>query len=183
MIRPKTQRTRVRWFFLYNHFKYSSASKISPRTVLGGDNMICMAYRKDPLVEGEYYHLYNRGNSKQDIFLDEEDRSRFIKLLFLCNSERGINFRDDIVDSGIDAFDFDRGENLISIGAWVLMSNHFHLYVTSKKSPEDGPREVMEEDDRSTITEFMRKLLTGYSSYFNKKYNRTGALFEGKIVY
>lgn len=142
--------------------------------------MICMAYRKEPLVEGEYYHLYNRGNSKQDIFLDEEDRSRFIKLLFLCNSEKRINFRDDIVDSGIDAFDFDRGENLISLGAWVLMSNHFHLYVTSKKFPEDRPRGVVE-DERSAITEFMRKLLTGYSSYFNKKYNRTGALFEGRF--
>lgn len=27
----------------------------------------------------------------------------------------------------------------------------------------------------------MRKLLTGYSSYFNKKYNRTGSLFEGRF--
>ncbi|MDP2655667.1 MAG: hypothetical protein Q8P17_04035 [bacterium] len=139
-----------------------------------------MAYRKEPLVEGEYYHLYNRGNSKQDIFLDEEDRARFIKLLFLCNSEKRINFRDDIVDRGIDAFDFERGENIVSLGAWVLMSNHFHLYITSKKFPEDRPRGSAG-NEISAITEFMRKLLTGYSSYFNKKYNRTGTLFEGRF--
>jgi len=141
-----------------------------------------MAYRKEPLVVGEYYHLYNRGNSKQDIFRDEEDRMRFVKLLFLCNSEKRINFRDDIVESGIDAFDFERGETLISLGAWVLMSNHFHLYVTSQNSPEDRLRgDGDPKIESSAITEFMRKLLTGYSKYFNKKYERTGALFEGRF--
>lgn len=135
-----------------------------------------MAYRKISLVGGEYYHIYNRGNSKQDIFLDDEDRKRFVKLLYLCNSERGVNFRDDIVDKGIDTWDFDRGEPIVSLGAWVLMPNHFHLYVTSKIFPEDRLR-----GKESSITEFMRKLSTGYSKYFNKKYNRTGSLFEGRF--
>jgi len=135
-----------------------------------------MGYRKTPLIEGEYYHVYNRGNSKQNIFLDNEDRDRFVKLLYFCNSERGVNFRDDIVDKAIDVWDFNRERAIVSIGAWVLMPNHFHIYVTSKSLPEDGPR-----GDESTITEFMRKLSTGYSSYFNKKYNRTGSLFEGRF--
>ncbi|HBH71665.1 MAG: transpanse [Parcubacteria group bacterium GW2011_GWC1_42_11] len=135
-----------------------------------------MGYRKTPLIEGEYYHVYNRGNSKQNIFLDNEDRDRFVKLLYLCNSERGVNFRDDIVDKAIDVWDFNRERAIVSIGAWVLMPNHFHIYVTSKSLPEDRPR-----GDESTITEFMRKLSTGYSSYFNKKYNRTGSLFEGRF--
>lgn len=135
-----------------------------------------MGYRKTPLVEGEYYHVYNRGNSKQNIFLDDEDRERFVKLLYLCNSERGVNFRDDIIDKAIDAWDFNREQAIVSIGAWVIMPNHFHIYVTSKILPEDRPR-----GDESTITEFMRKLSTGYSCYFNKKYNRTGSLFEGRF--
>jgi len=71
-----------------------------------------MTYRKEALVEGEYYHIYNRGNSKQNIFTDDLDRDRFTKLLYLCNSEKSINFRDDIFGKKIDAFDFNRGKNL-----------------------------------------------------------------------
>jgi len=97
-----------------------------------------MAIRKTPLVRGEYYHIYNRGNSKQMIFLDNEDYNRFIKLLYLCNSKKRVNFRDDIVDKNIYAFDYERGEPIISIGAWVLMSNHFHLYITEPVSPKQG---------------------------------------------
>lgn len=136
-----------------------------------------MAYRKVSLASGEYYHIYNRGNSKQNIFLDDEDRERFVKLLYLCNSGRSMNFRDDIVEMGIDAWDFDREQTIVSIGAWVLMPNHFHIYVTPGNSPEDRLRGKEE----SAITEFMRKLATSYSKYFNKKYNRTGSLFEGRF--
>ena len=132
-----------------------------------------MTYRKEALVEGEYYHIYNRGNSKQNIFTDDLDRDRFTKLLYLCNSEKSINFRDDIVGKKIDAFDFNRGEELVSIGAWVLMPNHFHIYITLNDLPKS--------DFGNNITEFMRKLLTSYSKYFNTKYRRTGGLFESKF--
>lgn len=129
-----------------------------------------MTTRKQNFVEGEYYHIYNRGNSKQIIFLDDQDRDRFVKLLYLCNSEKNINFRDDIVEKGIDAFDFDRGEQIVSIGAWVLMPNHFHVYIT--------PRATLGEKG---VSLFMNKLSTGYSMYFNRKYKRTGSLYEGKF--
>jgi len=129
-----------------------------------------MTTRKQNFVEGEYYHVYNRGNSKQIIFLDDQDRDRFVKLLYLCNSGKNINFRDDIVEKGIDAFDFDRGEQIVSIGAWVLMPNHFHIHIT--------PRVAL---GGKGVTLFMNKLSTGYSMYFNKKYKRTGSLYEGKF--
>lgn len=61
----------------------------------------------------------------------------------------------------------DRGEPLISIGAYCLMPNHFHLLVHELK---DGG-----------ISRFMQKLTTGYTMYFNKRYERTGALFQGKF--
>ena len=54
-------------------------------------------------MPGEYFHVYNRGNSKQEIFLDDEDKDRFVKLLYLSNSRKGVNFRDDVVDKKIDA--------------------------------------------------------------------------------
>jgi putative transposase len=134
-----------------------------------------MSIRKVPLVQGEYFHLYNRGNGKREIFLDDEDYQRFTKLLYLCNSERNVNFREDIVKKHIDAWDWQRGEAILSIGAWVLMPNHFHIYVTSPKQGF-GPEKTY-----NAITKFMSKLSTSYSKYFNKKYNRTGKLFEDKF--
>ena len=134
------------------------------------DTMLGMTTRKESFVEGEFYHIYNRGNSKQNIFLDDEDRDKFAKLLYLCNSTKSINFREDIVNKKIDAWDFDRGETIVSIGAWVLMPNHFHIYLTL--SQRGGLWD-------STVSLFMNKLGTAYSMYFNKKYHRTGKLFEG----
>jgi REP element-mobilizing transposase RayT len=60
--------------------------------------------------------------------------------------------------------EIDVGEKIVSVGAYCLMNNHFHILL--KESVEGG------------ITKFMSKLMTAYSMYFNKKYNRTGALFE-----
>ena len=95
-----------------------------------------MSNRKVPFVEGEFYHVYSRGNSKQKIFLDDYDRDRFIKLLYLCNSKININFRNDIVRPDISVWDFDRSEPIVWIGAWVLMPNHFHIYLTINNLPK-----------------------------------------------
>jgi putative transposase len=137
-----------------------------------------MSKRKISLVPGEYFHLYNRGNSKQKIFLDDEDRNRFVKLLYISNSKSNFNFRNNIVNLKIDAWDFERGDTIVSIGAWVLMPNHFHIYITS---PRPGLGEEVKEGFELPITLFIRKVCVGYASYFNKKYNRTGSLFEGKF--
>lgn len=131
-----------------------------------------MSLRKTPLVEGEYYHIYNRGNNKQIIFIDDEDRDRFVKLLYLCNSTKSFNFKEDIIQPNISAWDFERGDQLVGIGAWVLMPNHFHLYLIAL--PKQGLGE-------NNITVFMGKLCTAYAKYFNKKHSRTGSLFEGKF--
>ncbi len=136
-----------------------------------------MSYRKDPFVDGQYYHVYNRGNSKQNIFLDDADYAHFTACLFVCNSRRNFKFRDDIISPNIDAFDFDRGETFVSIGAWVLMPNHFHIYLTI--NPNHSHKSDMWK--KNNISEFMRKLSTAYSKYFNAKYNRTGGLFEGSF--
>ena len=61
----------------------------------------------------------------------------------------------------------ERGESIVDIGAYCLMSNHFHLLVREQK--EGG------------ISKFLEKLSTAYSKFFNKKYERTGSLFEGRF--
>lgn len=122
-----------------------------------------MSIRKVKLVVGENYHIYNRGNSKQKIFIDKTDYNHLIKLLYLCNSTRSITIRDITTNT----YDFDRNETLVYIGAYCLMPNHFHILIKEKE--EKG------------ISKFMQKIATAYSMYFNKKYNRTGSLFEGKF--
>lgn len=124
-------------------------------------------------IEGEYYHIYNRGNSKQKIFLDDKDRERFLKLLYLCNSKRRIDFNNEIVKRKVDAWEFEKGTPIVNIGAWVLMPNHFHLYIT--------PKTEARLPSGNAISDFMQRVLTAYSKYFNAKYKRTGSLFEGKF--
>ncbi len=126
-----------------------------------------MSLRKTPFVFGEYYHLYNRGNSKQKIFHDEMDYHHFIALLYTCNSEN--NFRMSIVRESTkkDPYLWERGNQIISIGAYCLMPNHFHMLITEKE--KDG------------VSKFMQKLSTAYVMYYNNKYERTGGLFESKF--
>lgn len=123
-----------------------------------------MSIRKVNLVSGEYYHIYNRGNSKQVIFQDEEDYKHFIKLLFLSNGE--FNFKFQFIGKS-NIYDFKRGTRIVSIGAYCLMPNHFHILIS--------------QTENGSISKFMQKLTTGYSMYYNKKYKRTGSLFEGKF--
>jgi len=124
--------------------------------------------RKDPFITGEYYHLYNRGIDKRVIFKLERDWERFMMLLYLSNSVESFRL-DDLLNKQQKRFKeimvLDRGEPLVSIGAWCLMTNHFHLLV---RQEVDGG-----------ITKFMRKVGVGYSMFFNIKYQRQGALFGG----
>lgn len=122
-----------------------------------------MSQRDVSLVEGEYYHVYNRGNSKQIIFKDYADHERFQQLLFVMNSHENVVLR--LIGKG-KRFSFERGEPLVGIGAYCLMPNHFHILLTP----------LVEEG----IETYMRKVSTGYSMYFNKRYERTGTLFEGR---
>ena len=135
-----------------------------------------MSNRKTPLVDNEYYHIYNRGNSKQKIFLDKDDYDYFIKCLYCCNTYKKFTFREDLIKQNVYAFDYDREETIVSIGAWVLMPNHFHLYIITSHKPD-----LWRKIEKNRISEFMRKVSTAYAKYFNAKYNRTGGLFEGKF--
>lgn len=124
--------------------------------------------RKDPFITGEYYHIYNRGIDKRVIFKANRDYERFMMLLYLANSDDSFRL-DNILDkqnrSFIKILLLDKGNRIVSIGAWCMMTNHFHLLI---RQEVDGG-----------ITKFMKKLGTGYSMYFNIRYERKGALFGG----
>ena len=117
-----------------------------------------MSTRKHPFLDGEIYHLYNRGNNKNEIFHDKQDYEYFVRLLNSMNSEKRIISR---------VYKDSSAEILVSIGAYCFMPNHFHALVKQEK--ENG------------ISRFMQKITTAYVMYYNKKYKRSGALFEGKF--
>jgi len=123
-------------------------------------------------VIGEIYHIYNRGIEQRNIFLDDDDRLRFIHDLFEFNDENPtINLayhfgQKQSKEVGLPKIERVPRKLLIDLLIFCLMPNHFHLMIKQQK--EGG------------ITACMRKLGTGYTNYFNKKYNRVGHLLQGK---
>jgi putative transposase len=120
-------------------------------------------------------HVLSRGVDKRKIFMDKQDHFRFIHDLFEFNDQESVNnvfYRfnkqsNDIVSHYIGGERKSKKRKLlVDIYAFCLMPNHYHLLLSPKA--EGG------------ISTFMRKLNVGYAKYFNQKYERTGALFEGR---
>lgn len=111
-------------------------------------------------IENSYYHIYNRGIEKREIFIDHKDYGVFLSLLkrYLMPWKAEINkvrprHRIDLHDK-------------IQLVSYCLMPNHFHLMV--KQFTKDA------------IIEFMRALANSYVLYFNTRYERIGPLFQGR---
>jgi REP element-mobilizing transposase RayT len=92
---------------------------------------------------GAYYHVMNRGNNAQKIFITDKDRSSFVEAL--CESAQLYGGR---------------------VIALVLMPNHFHLIVQTR---------------HANLSEFMRQFLVTYTVRFNRQWNRTGHVFQGRF--
>lgn len=117
----------------------------------------------------EFYHIYNRGNDKREIFRNEIDYVRFQTLLYLCNNIKSIHIG-DYINASVSIkklLSLAREETLVDIGAYCLMPNHFHLLIKEKIG--------------GGTSLFMQKLSTAYTMYYNKKYNKTGSLFGGRF--
>lgn len=124
--------------------------------------------RKIPFVNNHYYHIYNRGVEKRDIFQNRKDIERFLLSMELFSFEEPVRSiqvisRDNFVDVGR----LQKGKKLVSIVEYCLNPNHFHFIL---KQEVDGG-----------VSEFMKRLSGGYTKYFNEKYQRSGILFQGKF--
>ena len=122
--------------------------------------------RRTQFSEGEYYHIFNRGVDKRTIFLNTRDYERFLYLLFACNDRKPLlnsqfHYRGF---ASIETYPRER-DLLVDILCFCLMPNHFHL--------------MLHERTENGISRFMQKLGTGYTMYFNKRYERSGALLQG----
>ncbi len=121
----------------------------------------------------EIYHILSRGVDKRKIFLDNSDYLRFVHDLFEFNDQgAAVNtsyfFKNQYIDFVSRYIEKEQRKRkfLVNIIAFCLMPNHYHLLLSSVA--EGG------------ITMFMRKLNIGYAKYFNQKYEREGALFQGR---
>ena len=121
--------------------------------------------RKLQFQNGGYYHVYNRGVDKRDIFSDVYDRERFFQSMeeFNTNDPIGSIYANSFHKQKITVT---KKEELVSFICYCLNPNHFHFIL----------QQVMERG----VERFMHKLGSGYTSYFNKKYKRSGVLFQGQ---
>ena len=120
-------------------------------------------------VEDGFYHVYNRGVERRRIFMDDEDYTAFLHLLkyFLSEPQR----TDEHPLSQLNGFSPVRKRVLatmhgkIELHSYCLMPNHFHL--------------VLRQKEKNAMELLLRKVLTTYAMYFNRRYDRVGHLFQG----
>ncbi len=137
-----------------------------------------MPIRKVQFENSEFYHVFNRGVEKRNIFMDNKDCLRFLKDLYFFNDSNGMLRKDrrplsmpapgngelavtgcrQEQESGRDT------EPIVDIVCFCLMPNHFHL--------------LLRQIEDNGISQFMKKV-GGYSLYFNTKHERVGSLFQG----
>jgi len=106
---------------------------------------------KIPLEPGNFYHIYNRGINSCDLFRETGNYEHFLGLY------------DKYISPVADTF------------AWVLMGNHFHLLVHILPTNPEGFENLQ---GLERINQQFSNLFNAYTKAFNKRYNRTGSLFE-----
>lgn len=117
-----------------------------------------------PLLEhGKFYHIYNRGNNGENIFIEERNYTHFLSLY------------EKYILPVADTF------------AFCLLRNHFHLFARIKTVGE-----ILKEIDLQGFrnleglklpepTNQFSKLFNAYAKAINAAYGRTGSLFEKRF--
>lgn len=111
-----------------------------------------------PLQPGLFYHIYNRGNNRENIFLQPRNYDYFL-----------LKLEQYIVP-------------IAHINAYALLPNHFHLFLEMKTEEELGVLVYPNNAKRVVdiphyFSEQFRKLFLTYSQAINKQENRSGSLF------
>ena len=129
--------------------------------------------KKQPLIPNAYYHIYNRGNNREDIFIQDENYRFFL--------QRYLQYIEPI------AFTY----------AYCLLPNHFHFLVRIRNVEEQIGAEtniisireenVADQDKTGKLIEGLdpsrqfSNLFNAYAKSINKAYDHTGSLFEGRF--
>lgn len=126
-----------------------------------------LVMRKTEFRNGEYYHIYNRGVEKREVFSCTEDYFRFLKSLKEFNTSVPVGglYEKYLREKEYRRHEMSTGKKLVEIIAYCLNPNHYHL--------------ILKQLEDRGIEKFMQKVGNGYSKYFNHKYKRSGVLFQG----
>lgn len=113
---------------------------------------------------GEFYHVFNRGNNKREVFLENYDLNRFFLSMREFNTDEPIG---SIYEQSFkkESASTVKNTKLVDFICYCLNPNHFHFAL--KQLRDDG------------VVKFMHRLGTGYTKYFNQKYENSGSLFQG----
>ncbi len=107
-----------------------------------------------PIIEGQYFHIYNRGVNSEDIFKEKKNYYYFLKQYsFYCNT-------------------------VLDTLAYCLLKNHFHLLVYVKENVEVPRTDGKEGSFRLHASKQLGHFFNSYAQSINKAYKRTGQLFE-----
>ena len=123
--------------------------------------------RKIKFVNGEYYHIFNRGVEKRDIFTNQKNLDRFFQSMNEFNTPMPIG---SIYAASFHKINLLRNlvpksERLVNFICYCLCLNHYHF--------------ILQQVADHGIAKFMHRLGLGYTNYFNEKYKRSGSLFQG----
>lgn len=125
--------------------------------------------RKNPIIVGQIYHVFNRSIGRQPIFLNNSSYQRALETInyyqYLETSLRFSHFNRlpaNLKNRALDVLL--QGRKRVKILAYCLMPNHFHFL-------------IQEISDRG-ISNFMSNLQNSYAKFFNTKNERNGALFQ-----
>lgn len=120
--------------------------------------------RKFEFTNGEYYHIFNRGNNKRPIFIDDKDFSRFFQSMIEFNTIEPIGsiFINSFRKKSL------RGSTskLVEFVCYCLNPNHYHFIL--KQLVDEG------------VQKFIHRIATGYTRHFNEKHDYNGSLFQGR---
>lgn len=116
-------------------------------------------------MQGDIFHITNRGVEKRKVFFNEKDYLRFVHNLQDFNS---ISISNSYFHRRNPNYGPPRSvvEKLVDVLCWCLLPNHPHIMVAEKI---DGG-----------VSKFSMKNFNGYTKYFNKQNDRSGVLFQGK---
>src|SRR3989344_1647306 len=130
--------------------------------------------RKENITVDSFVHVINRGVKQMPIYRQKSDLWRMLFGLFYTNTiGMSKNWMKEIEKEGINPKTllwpekFGERQPLVSIVAFTIMPNHFHLLL--KEISEGG------------ISKFMHKFSMGYSKFINAKYKESGSLFQGRF--
>jgi len=132
--------------------------------------------RKTSLAQGEYFHLFNRGNDKQTLFKEKVDWARFLFLLLhgqssipIHNTKRYVEHFTHNGSFGFTKQSLDKilGGREVELVSFSIMPNHFHI--------------IAGELSDGGISRYMQRVQTAYAMYFNTKHERSGHVFQGSF--